>query len=316
MIRIILKRLLALVPTVLFVTIVVFLLRSIIPGGPAAALLGTNASDPAAVAQLNHRLGLDRPLYEQYLSWLGNLFRGDLGTSFSTQVPVSEIIVKRFEPTLLIVAGSVAISTIVGVAVGIFAAVRRTSAWGRLVFTTSGLGLSLPSFWVAAVASAWIGVTLGWLPAGGYVSPSDSLIDSFRTLIMPVLVLALTSTAMIARQIRAGMATALASPYVRTARAMGISHGRVNFDLAFRNAVAPLITLLPLVIAGLVGGSVIVESVFNIPGIGGVIVDSVSNRDYVTMQAMVLLLSLLVLLLNLVADVALMFIDPRIRDSA
>jgi peptide/nickel transport system permease protein len=306
------RRAIALVPTLFVVTVAVFSLRALIPGGPAQAILGTNAT-PQAIGVLNRQLGLDRPLVSQYFSWIGGIFQGHLGTSYQSREPVSTVIAQRLNPTLELVLGSLVVALVFGSIIGIWSAIHHQDIGGRFVLGATGLGLSVPDFWLATIASGLFGLSLKVLPAVGYTPLSQGVSSNIRSLILPIAVLSLSSGAFFARHLQSSMVAALRSPYTRTAWAMGLKPREVYWTYGVRNSLGPVITFLPLVVAGLVGASVIVETVFAIPGISSEIVAATTARDYAVLQVIVLFLALTVVVLNFLADLALGFIDPRTR---
>ncbi len=306
------RRAIALVPTLFVVTVAVFALRVLIPGGPAQAILGTNAT-PQAIGVLNRQLGLDRPIVSQYLSWIGGVFQGHFGVSYASRQPVSTVIAQRLNPTLELVFGSLIVALVLGSLIGIWSAIHYQDAGGRFVLGATGLGLSVPDFWLATIASGLFGLSLKVLPAVGYTPISQGITNNIRSLILPIAVLSLSSGAFFARHLQSSMVAALRSPYTRTAWAMGLKPREVYWTYGVRNSLGPVITFLPLVVAGLVGASVIVEIVFAIPGISSEIVAAVTARDYAVLQVIVLFLALTIVVLNFLADLALGFIDPRTR---
>jgi peptide/nickel transport system permease protein len=308
-------RLLALVPTLFVVSVAAFVLRVLIPGGPAQAILGTNAT-PQAIRVLNRQLGLNRPLVAQYLSWVGGIFEGRLGKSYFSGQPVATVIAQRLSPTLELVIGSLVIALVVGSGVGIWAAIHYQDPAGRIVLGATGLGLSVPDFWLATIVSGLFGLTWKLLPAVGFTSLSEGVGSNFKSLVLPVAVLSLSSGAFFARHFQSSMVAALRSPYTRTAWAMGLKPREVYWTYGVRNSLGPVITFLPLVVAGLVGASVIVETVFAIPGISSEIVSAITNRDYAVLQVIVLFLAVTVVILNFLADIALGLVDPRTRRAA
>jgi len=307
-----LRKLGSLVPTVLIATFVVFALQALIPGGPASALAGPDAA-PEAVAAIEERLHLDDPFLLRYLRWLGDAVQGDLGRSYLTQQPVSELIGQRLEPTLELTIGALLVSIVVGGALGMWSAIRARHRDGRIVSALSGIGLAMPNFWVAAISAGFFGLYLGILPVGGYVPLGAGLYENVRSLTLAVLVMAVHSAVLIGLQLRSAMSATLDSTHVRTARAVGLRPREVYFNFALRAALPPVITYLPLIFAALVGSSVVVESVFSIPGLGLATSQAIDNRDYPTLQGIVLVLVLAVVVLNILADVALVIIDPRLR---
>jgi peptide/nickel transport system permease protein len=293
-------------------SLLVFSLQYIVPGGSAYALAGPDAT-PESVAAVTKSLGLDRPFLERYLEWVGHLLQGDFGTSNSTRQPVIQVISDRLPATVELVGGALLIALLVGVLSGAWAAVHRGRAQDRVVLFGSGLGLSVPDFWAAALGAGVFGLSLGLVPAVGFMPVGDGLGANLHSVILPMLVLSLHSAALISRHVRSAMVLALDAPHARTAWALGVAPRRLYIDDGFRLAISPLITFLPLVVASVVGASVVVERVFDIPGLGTAIVESVLARDYPVLQGLTMILALTVVLLNLVGDLVLVVIDPRIR---
>jgi len=315
--RIVLRRLATSIPTIIVSTILVFVLRYLLPGGPVQAMLGggTGQYTPQQIAAIEARLGLNAPVLVQYWHWITGVLHGNLGTSYYSQQPVTTVIAPRVIPSLELIVGALVVSTIVGGGLGILAAVNRGRPAGRTIQLGTGLGLSIPDFWLAAVAAGVLGLTLNIFPAVGFTPISESLSGNLDTLILPVLVLSVVTGSFLARHVSSAMASALDSPYIKSAWAMGLPPRKIYLNCALRNAVAPVITFIPLAFTALVGGTVLVENIYAIPGLGTEIVSSVSNEDYPIVQAIVLLVGVLVAVLNLLADIALAFFDPRIRNA-
>ena len=315
--RIVLRRLATSIPTIIVSTILVFVLRYLLPGGPVQAMLGggTGQYTPQQIAAIEARLGLNAPVLVQYWHWITGVLHGNLGTSYYSQQPVTTVIAPRVIPSLELIVGALVVSTIVGGGLGILAAVYRGRPAGRTIQLGTGLGLSIPDFWLAAVAAGVLGLTLNIFPAVGFTPISESLSGNLDTLILPVLVLSVVTGSFLARHVSSAMASALDSPYIKSAWAMGLPPRKIYLNCALRNAVAPVITFIPLAFTALVGGTVLVENIYAIPGLGTEIVSSVSNEDYPIVQAIVLLVGVLVAVLNLLADIALAFFDPRIRNA-
>ncbi len=312
----ILRRLATSIPTILISTMLIFALRFLLPGGPVQAMLGGGAEGEITdeqIAAMEKRFGLDSSIPVQYWHWLTHVVQGDLGTSYYSQQPVTTVLGQRILPSLELIVGALLVSILVGTALGIVAAVRRDRPTGRVVRLATGFGLAVPDFWLGAVAAGTIGLALGIFPAVGFTPISESLGDNLYTLTLPVLVLAVVTASFLARHISSAMATALDSPYIRTAWAMGLPSRTIYLNCALRNALGPVITFIPLAFAGLVGGTVLVETIFAIPGLGTEIMRSVTSQDYPVVQGIVLLVGVLVAVLNLLADILLAFIDPRIR---
>lgn len=317
MARIILRRLATSIPTIIVSTILVFALRYLLPGGPVEAMIGggTGQYTASQIAAIKARLGLNAPVPVQYWHWVTGVVHGNLGTSYYSQQPVTTVIGPRVVPSLELIIGALVVSTIVGGGLGILAAVKRGHATGKAVQLSTGLGLSVPDFWLGAVAAGVLGLTWNIFPAVGFTPVSESIGRNLYTLTLPVLVLAFVTGSFLARHVSSAMASALDSPYIRSAWAMGLPPRTIYLNCALRNAVAPVITFIPLAFAALVGGTVLVENIFAIPGLGTEIVSSVTNEDYPVVQAIVLIVGVLVAVLNLLADVGLAFFDPRIRNA-
>jgi peptide/nickel transport system permease protein len=289
--RVIARRLIVLIPTLFVASLMVFALEHIVPGGPAAGLLGTSAS-PARVAAENIRLGLNHPLPDLYWRWISGIFQGQLGTSYTTGEPVWTIIQQRAEPTIELILGTLVVSAILSLAIGIWSASHPRSWLARVIYSLSALGFSLPAFWVAAIAAGILALKLGLVPATGFVPLSQSVVGNIHSLLLPVGVLSVTTTAILTQQVRVAM------------------------DIVLRAAMTPLLTLVPLIVAGLVGATVLVENVLAIPGEGSEILSSVTSLDYPLLQGLVLMLALIVIVLNLIVDVVNLLTDPRARRNA
>lgn len=314
---IILRRLATSIPTILVSTILVFALRYLMPGGPVEEMLGggTGQYTASQITAIKARLGLNAPVPVQYWHWLDGVLHGNLGTSFYSQQPVTTVIGPRVVPSLELIVGALVVSTVVGGGLGMLAAIKRGRPTGRAVQLASGLGLSVPDFWLAAVAAGVLGLTWKVFPAVGFTPISEGLGGNIDTLTLPVLVLSVVTGSFLARHVSSAMAAALDSPYIRTAWAMGLPPRKIYLNCALRNAMAPAITFIPLAVAALVGGTVLVENIFAIPGLGTEIVGSVTDEDYPVVQAIVLLVGVLVAVLNLLADIGLALCDPRIRNA-
>ena len=310
--RYILRRLLAAIPVMVVVATTVFLLLFLTPGDPARVILGPEATEEQ-VTQLRGQLGLDRPAHEQLLSWYGRLIQGDLGHSLFLNRPVTQAIAERAEPTLLLTALASIVAIGLGLPLGILSAVRR----GRWVDTLAMLvaigGVSMPTFWLGLNLILLFGVTLAVLPVAGYQPLSAGLWESLRYMIMPAITLGLAQGALLARVTRSMMLDTLGDDYVRTARAKGLGEAGVVFAHALRNALIPLITIIGLTFAILMGGAVITEQVFNIPGVGRLLIQAISRRDYPVVQGVVLIVAGLYVFINLVVDIIYAYLDPRLR---
>lgn len=312
MLELICKRLLLAIPTLFLVSIMVFSLQKLLPGDPVLAMAGEER-DPAVIAQLREQYHLNDPLPTQYLYWLGNALRGDLGTSLRTQEPVTALIASKLPVTLELSLLAVIVALVVGISMGIIAAVRKNSWVDHTTNFVALSGISVPHFWLGILLILLFSVHLQWLPASGYVSLSESLSQNLKTLLLPALVLGTGLAATLMRHTRASMIAVLKADYIRTARAKGLLPNKVILKHAFRNALVPVITLTTLLFGELLGGAVLTEQVFTLPGFGKMIVDAVFNRDYAVVQGVVLVVAIGFLLLNLLADVLYVLINPKMR---
>src|SRR6478752_1217639 len=306
------QRLATLVPTLFFVSILIFGLQQLLPGDPALILAG-EAQDPSMIAHLHEKLHLDKPLPVRYLYWAGGVLKGDLGESVRIQKPVRELIFEKLPVTLELAALAIAIALSIGITAGIVAAVARDTVWDYAANVFALWGLSTPNFWLGILLILLFAVHLGWLPASGYVSPFEDLKENLASMIMPAFVLGNAFAAVLMRHTRSAMLQVLSSDYVRTARAKGLSERVVILKHALRNALTPVITLGALGFGELLGGTVLTESVFSIPGFGKLIVDAVFNRDYAVVQGVVLVTATTYIVLNLLADLAYVLVNPRLR---
>jgi peptide/nickel transport system permease protein len=307
-----LRRVLAAIPVMGVVALVVFLLLRLTPGDPAAILAGDNAT-PAQLERIRTSLGLNEPLYVQFVTWIGKLLHGDLGVSLISNVPVLKMISQRIEPSISIAVATIILSVLIAVPLGVIAAWKQGTWIDRFVMGLSVLGFSVPVFVIGYVLIQLFAIDLRWLPVQGFKSITGGLGPFLERLALPTLALSFIYVALIARMTRASMLDVLGEDYVRTARAKGIGEIAVLFRHALRNAAVPVITVIGTGFALLISGVVVTESVFNIPGIGRLTVDAVLARDYPVIQAMILLTSLLYVTINLLIDVAYTVLDPRIR---
>ena len=312
MLNYLLKRLAAIVPTVFFVTIIIFGLQQLLPGDPAVILAGEN-QDPNVIAYLQKKMHLDEPLPMRYLYWITGVFQGDLGESLRIQQPVLELIQQKLPVTLELAALAMLIALVIGIPAGIVSAVGKDSAWDYIANMVALWGLSTPNFWLGILMILLFSVSLGWLPASGYVSPFEDLKANLAAMIMPAFVLGNAIAAVLMRHTRSAMLQVLNADYVRTARAKGLDVRKVVLKHALRNALTPIITLGALEFGTLLSGAVLTEQVFSIPGFGKLIVDAVFNRDYAVVQGVVLFTSSVYIVLNLLADMAYFLVNSRLR---
>lgn len=305
-------RLLALFPVLLVVGIVVFMLIHVTPGDPARVLLGEDATE-AQVTALRHSIGLDRPLPVQFALWIERALRGDLGTSLFQRIPVTADIAAHLGPTLALSVLALLVAVAVGIPVGIVSAIFRNSWLDQASLALAMLGAAVPSFWLGLSLIVLFAVNLGWLPSSGYQSPASGLSQSLQYLLLPALALGVPNSALIIRFTRSSLLDVLTADYVRTARAKGLPNPAVVFRHILRNALVAILTVVGLTFAALMGGAVVTETVFSLPGIGQLIVSSVLRRDYPVIQGVVLLVATAYVLINLGVDLLYVAVDPRVR---
>lgn len=310
--RYILNRLWQSALTLLLASIVVFIGVRAIPGDPALAMAGEEA-DPETVAATRERLGLDKSIFVQYLSFIGNLFRGDFGNSLRTGAPVTDLIGATLPVTLWLATYAIVIAVIVGVLAGVIAE-RFRGRWPEWIANIFAIvGLSVPNFWLGILAIMYLSVILGWFPASGYVPVLDNPITGLYYLTLPAIILGISLAAVIMRQTRASMIESMGSDYVRTARAKGLGRFRILFRYGLRNSLIVVMTIVGLQLGGLISGAVVTERIFGLPGFGKLTLDAVFTRDYPVIQAVVLVVTLAYILINLAVDVLYSVINPRIR---
>lgn len=330
MYRYIARRFLALIPTLFGVSLVVFLFLRLIPGDPATAILRENAT-AEQVRALNERLGLDKPLYEQYLDYLGRIVRGDLGEGFFTRVPVGDDLRLRFPATAELALSAVFVATVLGILFGIVAAIRRGSAFDYGTMTLSLIGVSMPIFWLGLMLIFLFAVDLRWLPPStrgeppsvirtglytvDYLLLGDAVgfLEAAKHLLLPAVVLATVPLAVIARQTRSAMLEVLSQDFVRTAWSKGLRERVIVTRHVLRNALLPVVTVIGLQIGALLSGAVLTETVFSWPGVGTFVLDAIVARDYPVVQSVVLVFALIFVLVNLAVDISYGWLDPRIR---
>src|SRR5712664_1043346 len=312
MLNYLLHRLALIVPTLFFVSILIFGLQQLLPGDPAIALAGEER-DPNVIAYLRAKFHLDDPLPVRYWYWLDGVFHGDLGDSVRIQKPVTELILEKLPVTVELAVLAMAIALAIGITAGIVSAVLKDTAWDYAANVFALWGLSTPNFWLGILLILLFAVKLGWLPASGYVSPFEDLKGNLASMIMPAFVLGNAFAAVLMRHTRSAMLQVLSADYVRTARAKGLAERVVILKHALRNALIPVITLGALGFGELLGGTVLTETVFTIPGFGKLVVDAVFNRDYAVVQGVVLVTATAFIALNLLADLAYFMVNPRMR---
>jgi peptide/nickel transport system permease protein len=308
----IIRRLLQTFAVLLIVTIVSFILLHITPGDPAAAMLGTDAS-LEQIKALQKELWLDRPVIVQYVHWLTNVIRGDLGTSIMYRDPMWDIFAARLPITLYLSAIALLISTFFGIIAGIICAVRRGGFLDQAVSIMANFGMAVPVFWLGILGIYIFGFKLAWLPIQGWVGPTSGFVESLKHTIMPVILMAIPGISVLARQTRSSMLEVVHQDYIRTAFSKGLGEKEVVLKHGLRNALIPVVTLMGLQVRILVGGSVLVETVFNIPGMGRLLVAGAFNKDFLVVQGGVLLIGTVVCLTNLLVDISYGWLDPKFK---
>jgi peptide/nickel transport system permease protein len=308
----ILRRLVLLLPVLLIVGVVVFILVHLTPGDPAAVMLGPEASNEQ-VQQLRDQLGLNDPIYVQFINWVGGAIHLDFGNSIFLNMPVTTALWQRAQPTGLLTLYALIVSLLIGVPSGILAAVRRNSLLDRGLMALSVSGAAMPSFYLAILLILLFAVTLHWLPSGGYVSITDNPVQHFKRMLMPAFSLGFANAALLARLIRSSMLDVLREDYIRTAYSKGLAQRRVITLHALRAALIPAITVVGSSLGALLGGAVITETVFTLPGMGQLVVQSVLRRDFPVIQGAVMVIAAIYVLANLLVDVLYIYIDPRVR---
>jgi peptide/nickel transport system permease protein len=310
--EVVVRRLLATVPVLFLVTAGVFLLLHLTPGDPVDAMMAESV-DASAKESLRRELGLDRPIHVQYAAWMGRLVRGDLGRSIRNGEPVIENVSRRLRPSLELALFAMTISLLVAFPVAIVSAIRHNTGVDRLGTTFALFGICMPNFLLALLLIFVFGVTLRWLPISGYLDPLEEGWTGLRSLVLPAVTLGLALAAVITRTLRSSLLEALAEDYVRTARAKGLSEWVVIRGHVLKNALIPVVTVLGLQLGTLIGGAVITEYVFALPGVGRLVVDAVFARDYPLVQGVILLIAVGFIASNLLVDLLYGWIDPRIR---
>ncbi len=308
------QRLLSVIPVLLVVSLIIFSLVHLAPGSPAMAILGSNAS-LEDVERLTEQMGLNDPLPVQYLRWLADLFRGDLGTSYGTGEPVADLLRDSFLPTVNLALYAMAICLVFALPLGMLAARFRGSAGDAAISVTSLAAISVPSFLVALGLMVFFCVRLRWFPLTGYVPWSGGVAEHIRSITLPAVALGLMYAALIVRMTRASMLEVLRSDYIRMARAKGVREGWLVAGHAFRNTLVNVLTVIGQSFIGAFSGAAVIETIFNIPGLGNLMVTSIGKRDYEVIQAIVLLVALINVFINLAVDLVYGLIDPRVRIS-
>jgi len=306
------KRLLVAIPTILIISVFVFSLQKLLPGDPVLAMAGEER-DPQVLEYLREKYRLNDPIPYQYAAWLGSALQGDLGISLRTNQPVLELILQKLPATIQLAIMSMTFAIFIGVPMGILAATRKNTMFDYIANIVALSGLSIPNFWLGIMLILLVSVKLGWLPASGYEPFFSDPVRSVQTMLMPSFVLGNALAATLMRHTRSAMLSVLSSDYVRTARAKGLPERSVVLQHSFRNAVLPIVTLGALLFGELLAGAVLTEQIFTIPGFGKLVVDAVFNRDYAVVQGVVLCTAVGFILMNLLADVLYVLLNPRMR---
>ena len=308
----ILKRLMALIPVLIVAALAAFFITNLMPGDPVRLMLGDFATDEQ-IAEMTERLGFDKPLLVRFFLWAGRMIRGDLGDSIFLSVPVTHAIASRLEPTLLLAAVGLLFGLLIGIPLGVVSAVRQGKLADKLAIGASLFGISVPSFFIAIVFVMLFGVTLKLFPVAGYRPVGEVGFGVLRYLFLPGLSIGLMQSGLIARMTRSAMLDVMSKEYIRTARAKGLAPARIVLIHALKNAASPIVTVVGFSLAALLGGTWIIETVFNIPGVGALAISSILKRDYAVIQGCMLFSVLLYLSVNLVVDIVYGIIDPKVR---
>ncbi|MBS0559040.1 MAG: ABC transporter permease [Proteobacteria bacterium] len=312
MVGIVLRRLVSAVPILLIVSLITFGMIHLIPGDPAAAIAGLSAT-PGQIAVLREQLGLDQPLLSQLAHWYLALLHGDLGRSLLMGQPVATVTFQRLPVTIALSAYALVLTLVLGVASGVIAALRQNTLIDQGAMMLAMFGISVPNFWLGLLMILLFAVKLGWLPTGGYIAFTDDPLGWLRTSTMPAISLALLQMGLLARITRSTMLEVLRQDYIRTARAKGLAPHLVVLKHALSNAMIPIVTVVGIIISLLISGSVVTESLFSVPGIGQLLTQAVLNRDYPMVQGGLLIVTAVLVLVNIMVDVAYAMLDPRVR---
>lgn len=314
MIAILIRRIASLIVTLLVVSLLIFVVMDLLPGDPASVMLGTSAS-PETLAALQKQLGLDQPLPVRYLAWLAGVFRGDLGQSYTYGVPVAGLMAERLAVTLPLALIAVVMSVGLAIPLGVTAARRRNGAVDHLIGLISYIGIAVPAFWVGLLLIIAFSTMLGWMPAGGFPGWDAGVFEGLKALVLPAVALALPQAGVLTRVARTAVIEVMSEDFVRTARAKGLSESLSVWRHAVPNALVPVVTMLGMQFTFLIAGAVLVENVFNLPGLGRLAYQALSQRDLIVMQDVVLFFAALVIVVNFLVDLVYLAIDPRLRTA-
>jgi peptide/nickel transport system permease protein len=310
--RLIAGRLVSLAVTLVAVSIAIFIILEVLPGDPAAIMLGTSVRE-YTLAALRHDLGLDRPVLERYLAWAGGILKGDLGTSITYRMPVATLVAERLAVTIPLSFMAILISTALALPLGVAAAANRDRTLDRAVLVFTQVGVAIPNFWIGLLFILAFSSALGWFPAGGFPGWESGIGPALRSLLLPSLALALPQAAVLARIARSATLEVIGADYVRTARAKGVDESGTLWRHVVPNAMIPITTILGLQLSFFFGGAILVENVFNLPGLGRLAYQALAQRDLVVIKDVVLIFSGLVIIVNVIVDLIYLFLDPRLR---
>ena len=306
------KKIFMLCITLVLVSVITFGIFQILPGDPIRAMLGITAS-PEQVEMVRHELGYDKPAAARYIDWAAGLFKGDLGTSLKYQKPVSEILKARIQPTMCLGIGSLLLTLILGIPIGVTLALYHKKGWSTVCTIICQIGTSIPCFWLGMMLIFILSVKMGLLPAGGYTFAEDDIKGWLIHLILPCISLAIGGIAVVVRYLKNGMLDQMKMDFVRTAYSKGLSDSRVVYVHVLRNAMIPVITIIGMLVAEILAGSIVVETVFQIPGLGALMLTSITSRDFILLQSLTMYIAIIVVVINTLVDVLYAVIDPRIR---
>jgi peptide/nickel transport system permease protein len=306
------KRILVLIVTLLLVSITIFAVLMVIPSDPAQIILGVHAT-PETLQGLRHKMGLDRPVMVQYLSYMKNLLMGDLGRSITYDVPIHSLILTRLQVTVPLALLSMIFAIFLSIPMGIYSALHRNQVGDYGIMVFSQVGLAVPAFWAGILLILLFAVTLHWFSAGGFQSWAGDPMKALKSLLLPALSLGFVRAAVLTRMTRSSMLEVLGEDYIRTARSKGLPERIVVYKHAFRNAIIPVITIIGLQAGDLLAGAIIIENVFHLPGVGRLVFEAIGQRDLPIVQGVVLFIAILIVIINFVTDIAYAYLDPRIR---
>lgn len=312
MLRYILKRLGVLLVSLLVASGIIFTMLEVVPGDPASFMLGINA-EADTLAALRRELGLDQPLWQRYVQWVGGMVTGDFGISYTYQVPVAELVMARIWISLPLALFALLLSTLIAIPAGLIAAGRRGRASDWAIMGTTQLGIAIPNFWFAMILVSIFAIKLRWISAGGFPGWDQGVFVCIKALLLPAIALSLPQASILARVMRSSLLETLSQDYIRTARAKGLSQRRTVWAHAFRNALIPVLTIIGLQFSFLIAGAIIIENVFFLPGLGRLIFQGITQRDLIVVESVVMLLVFAVICVTFLVDIAYVLVDPRLR---